>query len=118
MITDPAEAADAALEAVERGDTDLLLDLMLAAPMLARDPFLTPYLSGSVALLRGEPDTAARFMTLAAGHTSSAGDTDTATAAVGRLRRLARKRPDLTDSVDRLAALLLPADDRTVDHTQ
>jgi hypothetical protein len=108
LITDPADATDTALDAVERGDADLLRDLVLAAPKLLEVRFLAPYIAGAVALLDGDPDTAADLMTVAADHAAQTGDTDTAAAAAARLRRLARRRPDLIEPVDQLTRLLVP----------
>ena len=107
LLTDPADATDAALDAVEHGDLDLLLDLVLAAPDLLQIPFLAPYLAGAAALLDDDPDTAADLLTVAAEHAAQAQDTDNPTAATARLRRLARHRPDLATHIDRLTAILL-----------
>ena len=111
LITDPADATDTALDAVEQGDADLVRDLILAAPDLLQVWFLAPYLAGAVALLDGDPDTAADLMTVAAEHATQTGDTDTPATAAARLRRLNRRRPDLTQPINQLTKLLIPAPD-------
>lgn len=106
MVTDPADATDAALDAVEHGDRQTIADLVLASPDLLRIPFLAPYLAATVALLDNNLDTATDLIALAAGQ----GDETDRTAGAARLRRLGRRRPDLRAAAQTLAAALSAAD--------
>jgi hypothetical protein len=96
-------ATDAAMEAVETGDLDTLTDLAMAAPELNQADFAAPYLAAFYRALTGaEGDEPADLMAEAARQ-----GTDTQRrAGAARLRRLARRRPDLSAELDRLAAIL------------
>ncbi|PZS25316.1 MAG: hypothetical protein DLM59_20485, partial [Pseudonocardiales bacterium] len=106
IVTDTSDARDAALEAVEKADADLLRDLALAAPALLRQAFVGPFLALTLALLDRDTETAADLASVAA---QQAVDGEIATG-TARLQRLARRRPDLAPDVTRVLAVLRPPD--------
>jgi hypothetical protein len=114
LVTDPADATDAALEAVEQGDADVLRNLVLAAPAVLQTPIHGPFIAGAVALLDDDPGTAAEMISYAAGQAAErTGGDESAAVAASRLLRLRRHRPDLAARIDELIAALRSTTDGT-----
>jgi hypothetical protein len=112
-ITDPATAADTAMDLLEQGHLEALPHLLLAAPALTSIAFVTPYLLGVLALSSGDPgtDEPSPDGTTPTPHDLFAlaarqGTPFQLAAAAARLKTLARRRPRnakaLLESADQL----------------
>jgi tetratricopeptide (TPR) repeat protein len=102
LLTDPADAVDAAMALAERGEPGRLRDVFLAAPDLLAVPFAGPFLAGTLALLNQDEPTGTELLRTAAAQ----GDEPDRTAASALLARLARRRPDLAAPVTRAIGAL------------
>lgn len=121
IVTDHDAATDAAWEAIETGDPDRLGATLTAAPHLFSRPFLTPALLACALLLspaagqeptpaNSEQASAATEQTdqlreLARAAAAQGNDTQRR-ALAARLRRLKKRRPDLSPGADLLIAVL------------
>ncbi|WP_219539421.1 tetratricopeptide repeat protein [Nonomuraea guangzhouensis] len=106
VVLDEDIAADSALTALEVGNLETVEGLLLAAPSIARRPFVGRYIATTCAALRADDGwqdhSAERLLADAA----TEGDALTLTAAAARLRRLARRRPEAAATLLRLASVL------------
>jgi hypothetical protein len=110
VVTDPDTAADTAWQAAIDVDAVLLRAVLTAAPHLLRRPFLAPALLAVLGLLdpqavasdQGEPLTPTGLLTAAAEQATPT----QRQALTSRLRRIARRRPDLTTAIEDLTRLL------------
>jgi hypothetical protein len=101
-VTNTAEAADQAAEAMADGDASWLYGLLLACPHLRSQPFSGAATAGVLALLTDRLEDARR-------HLYAAADQGTETqrrALAGRLERLARARSELAGAISELTGLL------------
>ncbi|MDQ3151888.1 MAG: hypothetical protein M3R63_09260 [Actinomycetota bacterium] len=111
-VTDLEMAVDTAMGCVERGDSGMLGDLVLAAPHLGRLPFVTPFLIAVHAVLTsaGEPGSAAADVAALLRSAAEEGSDTQRSAGAARLRRLARRLPRHADAFHELADLLAVAE--------
>ncbi|MDN5861100.1 MAG: hypothetical protein L0H84_21050, partial [Pseudonocardia sp.] len=109
MITDPARAEDAALDAIETGDIPKLAMILTAAPNLANRP-VSWAVAAAVALLAQDDGHRARELTRAAADQATPIQRRAHTI---RLRSLATRQPDLPGVADIIAILAEHADDTT-----
>ena len=110
IVTDLDAGTEAAWDAVARADLDLLETVLSAAPHLLGRAYLAPSLAACLQLMRPHDN-----LTECIALISQAAEQGTETqrqALTGRLRRLAKRRPDLHDDVEALALLLARADAR------
>ncbi|RSM57204.1 hypothetical protein DMH03_28595 [Amycolatopsis sp. WAC 01376] len=112
-VIDPLIAADQAMRCLERLDTELLDELLRAAPNLLQAPFVGPYLlaartaiSAAASSADNKSDTDPRVAIEIAARTG----TETQRAAgAARLRRIAQRESSVTRIFEDLAARLDPA---------
>jgi len=98
IVLDPAVAADEALAAATAGDIETLTNLWIIALRLSRTPFIGAFLASIHALLATQPDQATALALTAAKQATEL----QRGAAIARLRRLSRTRPDLALTLDEL----------------
>ena len=102
MITDPARAEDAALDAIENGDIRMLSMILTVAPNLVDRPIAWGVAATVLLLAQGDQERAREFAETVA---------DQATpmqrrAHAIRLRSLATRQPDLASIAEILAILV------------
>ncbi|GHH84104.1 hypothetical protein GCM10018781_72720 [Kitasatospora indigofera] len=104
-VCDPAAAADAAMDLIDRGNTAGLGPLLRAAPALNGVPFVAPYLAAVVAVCEAGHEASPEALFADA---AREGTPVQRAAGAGRLRSLARHRPQAAAALggfaDRLSA--------------
>jgi hypothetical protein len=101
-VLDTADAAAAALAAIDNGDLDRVAEIWHAAPHLGQQEFTSGYIAAILLATSEQPEDAREVIAAAAGQAGEA----TRLAGAKRLRLLARQLPAHAGILTSLAAVL------------